>query len=255
MTLLELRNVGVSYGDTAILKNVSLTLDSGEWLMIVGPNGAGKSTLISAVSGVAPYTGNVFICGNDREIMKARDIAMCIGTLSQSHNVGYSFSVRDLVGLGRYPYRKGIMGGRDEHDEMMIETAIGEVGLAGLADRSLLTLSGGELQRAFLAQLFAQDPHVLLLDEPTNNLDLVYQKEVFDLLRNWVAGKDRAILSVVHDLGLVRAYGSKALLLDRGETAAYGDTEEVFGEDTVNGIYRLDVRQWMKKLYYPWIAD
>lgn len=252
MTLLELKNVSVAYSESPILKDISLTLEGGEWLMVVGPNGAGKSTLIRAVSGVAPYTGDIFICGSDRKLMKARDIAMCIGTLSQGHSVGYSFSVRDLVGLGRYPYRKGIMGGRSEDDERMIETAISEVGLSDFADRSLLTLSGGELQRAFLAQLFAQDPHVLLLDEPTNNLDLVYQKEIFDLLINWAAKKDRAILSVVHDLGLVRAYGSKALLLHDGETFAYGSTAEVFSDDRVNSIYRLDVRQWMKKLYSPW---
>jgi iron complex transport system ATP-binding protein len=255
MTLLELKKVSVAYSESAILRDISLDLESGEWLMVVGPNGAGKSTLIRAVSGIAPYTGDVIICGKDRKEMRSKEIALCIGTLSQSHNVGYSFSVRDLVGLGRYPYRKGIMSGKNENDEQMVETAIREVGLAELADRSLLTLSGGELQRAFLAQLFAQDPQVLLLDEPTNNLDLVYQKEVFDLLRNWVSGKDRAILSVVHDLGLVRAYGSKALLLDKGETAAYGYTEEVFSDDNVNDIYRLDVRQWMKKLYSPWISD
>ena len=252
MSLLELRNVTVKYGDRAVLSDVSLELNSGDWLMIVGPNGAGKSTLISAVSGTAPYTGEILIGGTDRTVMKARDIARCVGTLTQSHSVGYSFSVRELVGLGRYPYRKGIIGGKGEDDEMMVDEAIREVGLGELADRSLLTLSGGELQRAFIAQLFAQDPNVLMLDEPTNNLDLVYQKEIFDLLKEWVSKKDRAILSVVHDLGLAKAYGTKALLLSGGTAAAYGDMEDVFSDDMISGTYGLDIRQWMSKLYSHW---
>lgn len=252
MSLLELRNITVSYGDLTVLNDVSLELDRGEWLMVIGPNGAGKSTLISAVGGTAPHKGEVLFRGVSSVSMKPRDIARCVGTLSQSHSVGYSFSVRELVGLGRYPYRKGLMGGRDDDDDRMIEEAIHNVGLADMADRSLLTLSGGELQRAFIAQLFAQDPSVLMLDEPTNNLDLVYQKEVFDLLKEWVSQRDRAILSVVHDLGLAKAYGNKALLLDRGSAAAYGEMDTVFSDSMISSTYRLDIRQWMNKLYSHW---
>lgn len=252
MSLLELRNVTVSYEDSTVLRDVSLDLVPGDWLMVVGPNGAGKSTLISAVGGTAPYTGEILIGDTERAALKARDIARRVGTLTQGHSIGYSFSVRELVGLGRYPYRKGIMGGKGEDDEHMVEEAINDVGLGEMADRSLLTLSGGELQRAFIAQLFAQDPSVLMLDEPTNNLDLVFQKEIFDILREWVSQKDRAILSVVHDLGLARAYGSKALLLNRGVTQAYGNMEEVFTDDMISSTYGLDIREWMNRLYSHW---
>ena len=252
MSLLELKNVTVSYGENTVLKDVSLDLGGGDWLMVVGPNGAGKSTLISAVGGTAPYTGEILIGDRERNVMKARDIARCVGTLTQSHSIGYSFSVRELVGLGRYPYRKGIMGGKGDDDERMVEEAIRDVGLGDMADRSLLTLSGGELQRAFIAQLFAQDPNVLMLDEPTNNLDLVFQKEIFDILREWVSQKNRAILSVVHDLGLARAYGSKALLINKGVTAAYGNMDEVFSDDMISSTYGLDIREWMNRLYSHW---
>ena len=252
MSLLELKNISVSYGDITVLKEVSLELESGDWLMVIGPNGAGKSTLISAIGGAAPYTGDILIGDQERTSMRSRDIARRIGTLNQSHSVGYSFSVRELVSLGRYPYRKGLIGGKDEDNERMVEEAINDVGLGEMADRSLLTLSGGELQRAFIAQLFAQDPNVLMLDEPTNNLDLVFQKEIFDLLREWVSRKDRAILSVVHDLGLARTYGSKALLLDKGTVAAYGCMDEVFSDAVINSAYGLDIRRWMSSLYSRW---
>ena len=253
MSLLEMKNATVSYDGYCVLKDASLKLESGDWLMVVGPNGAGKSTLISAAGGNAPYTGEILIGDKERTAMKAREIARRVGTLTQNHSVGYSFSVRELVGLGRYPYRKGIIGGKDEDNARMVEQAIQDVGLGEFADRSLLTLSGGELQRAFIAQLFAQDPNVLMLDEPTNNLDLIFQKEVFDLLKKWVAQKDRAILSVVHDLGLARSYGNKALLLDRGTSVAYGDMDSVFSDDMINGVYKLDMRQWMSKLYSHWV--
>ena len=255
MSLLKLEKVSVFYGTAAVLKDISFEVGKNEWLMLTGPNGAGKSTVINAVGGAVDYSGTIYIGDCDRKVLKPRDTAKRIGVLSQNHSIGYSFTVRDLVSLGRYPYRKGLLNARDVSDEEMVEKAICEVGLQDMSGRSLLTLSGGELQRAFIAQLFAQDPSVLLLDEPTNNLDLVYQKEIFDLLDEWVRRGDRAIVSVVHDIGLARAYGTKVLLLNGGVTVAYGSTDEVFRPEIINESYKLDINDWMKKLYSFWTED
>ena len=105
----------------------------------------------------------------------------------------------------------------------MVARALELTGMARFVDQNVLTLSGGELQRTFLAQLFAQNPSVLLLDEPTNHLDLVYQKQVFELIAEWVKTPGRSVVSVVHDLSLARAYGTHGLLLDGGQVAAIGD--------------------------------
>ena len=118
-----------------------------------------------------------------------------------------------------------------------------------------LTLSGGELQRTFLAQLFAQNPRVLLLDEPTNHLDLVYQKQVFELISEWLKTPGRAVASVVHDLSLARAYGSHALLLDAGETQAYGSVREVFSPEHLDRAYDMNVSAWMRGLLAQWQAE
>ena len=118
--------------------------------------------------------------------------------------------------------------------------------------QSVLTLSGGELQRTFLAQTFCQDPRLLLLDEPTNHLDLVYQKQVFELIQGWLKGPDRAVISVVHDLSLARAYGTRALLLDHGQAAADGAMDEVFSDEVLNRVYRMDVRDWMTRMLTQW---
>jgi iron complex transport system ATP-binding protein len=165
--------------------------------------------------------------------------------------VGYSFSVEEVVRLGRYAYAPNIFSRHSGEDEAVRE-ALEQTGLYEQRRQSVLTLSGGELQRAFLAQTFCQDPRLLLLDEPTNHLDLVYQKQVFELIQNWLKQKGRAVISVVHDLSLARAYGSRALLLDRGQVVADGTMEEVFSDTVLNRVYRMDVRDWMTRMLTQW---
>ena len=133
-----------------------------------------------------------------------------------------------------------------------MRAALEQTGLYEQRHQSVLTLSGGELQRTFLAQTFCQDPRLLLLDEPTNHLDLVYQKQVFDLIQSWRQKKDRAVISVVHDLSLARAYGTRAILLDRGRVVADGPMEEVFSDEVLNRVYRMDVREWMMRMLAQW---
>ena len=125
-------------------------------------------------------------------------------------------------------------------------------GLTGLRRASMLTLSGGEMQRAFLAQVFAQDPQVLILDEPANHLDLNYQQQIFSLIRDWLKQPGRAVLSVVHDLSLARRYGTHALLLDRGQCVASGAIGDVMTPEHLNGVYGMDVAAWLRELLSQW---
>lgn len=249
--MLQVENLSVSYGDLTILKDVSFDLAPGEWLMIVGPNGAGKSTLINAVTGGAPAQGSVFFEGKNARAMKAHELARNIGVLAQNHFVGYAFSVEEVVRLGRYAYAPTIFS-RHSGEEDAVRQALEQTGLWEQRHQSVLTLSGGELQRTFLAQTFCQDPKLLLLDEPTNHLDLVYQKQVFELIQNWLRGQDRAVISVVHDLSLARAYGTRALLLDKGQVVTDGPMDQVFSDDVLNRVYRMDVRAWMTRLLAQW---
>ena len=211
--MLKVENLSVAYGDLTILNGVSFDLAPGEWLMVVGPNGAGKSTLINAITGGVPVKGNIFFEGRDARTMKAHELARGIGVLAQNHFVGYAFSVEEVVRLGRYAYAPTIFS-RHSGEEQAVRAALEQTGLYELRHQSVLTLSGGELQRTFLAQTFCQDPRLLLLDEPTNHLDLVYQKQVFELIQKWLKQEGRAVISVVHDLSLARAYGTRALLLE-----------------------------------------
>ncbi len=255
MTLLDVKNLTVRYGSLTIAEDVSFSLDEGDWLMIVGPNGAGKSTVINAVSQGVPYTGEVRVVDRDVKRLRPQELARLVGVLAQTHAMGYGFTVDSVVRLGRYAYAPGLFsGGRDE-DERMVQRALELTGMTRFADHNVLTLSGGELQRTFLAQLFAQNPKVLLLDEPTNHLDLVYQKQVFGLIAEWIKLPGRAVISVVHDLSLARAYGTKALLLDGGKTAAYGAPEDVFSPECLNKAYTMDVAAWMRSMLAQWQGE
>lgn len=250
--MLEVKNLTVQFGSLIIVDDVSFSVSEGQWLMIVGPNGAGKSTIINAVSQGVPYTGTVLFNGKDVKSSKPQELAKNIGVLTQNHFVGYSFTVEEVVKLGRYAYAPGIFSTAREEDNQKISDAIHMTGMEPFLKQSVLTLSGGELQRTFLAQLFAQDPKLLLLDEPTNHLDLVYQKQMFALIRQWVMDTGRAVISVVHDLSLARAYGTHALMLNGGRLVADGATREVLTPANLNAVYSMDVYAWMQEMLSQW---
>jgi iron complex transport system ATP-binding protein len=141
---------------------------------------------------------------------------------------------------------------RSDADEAAIARAVQLTGLEPFLDQPVLTLSGGELQRTFLAQLFAQDPSILLLDEPTNHLDLAYQEQVFDLIRQWLTLPGRAVISVVHDLSLAKSYGTRAVLMNDGRVIADGPVLEALSEQHLAEVYGMDVFAWMRKMLKQW---
>ena len=250
--MLKAEHITVRYGEHTVVDDVSFQLREGQWLMLAGPNGAGKSTLIEAIAQGVPYTGCIEWEGQDLRTMKSAQLARRIGVLSQKNAVGYAYSVEEVVGLGRYAYRQGFLSGRRGEDRDCVDQALEMTGLQDLRRASMLTLSGGETQRAFLAQVFAQDPRVLILDEPANHLDLNYQQQIFSLIRDWLKRPGRAVLSVVHDLSLARRYGTHAVLMDRGRCVAQGETEAVMTPDNLNGVYGMDVAAWLGGLLSQW---
>lgn len=250
--MFEVRGLTVRYGDLTIVDNISFSLEANEWLMIVGPNGAGKSTIVNAISQGVPYAGDVLYRGTDVSRCKPAWLARNIGVLTQSHHVGYSFTVEEVVRLGRYSYSPGIFSSSSDEDDDMVEKAFALTGMLPFRTQSVLTLSGGELQRTFLAQIFAQNPKLLILDEPASHLDLMYQKQVFELIRDWAKGAGRAVISVVHDLSLARIYGTHAILLSKGKIVSSGGIGEALTRENLERVYSMDVHQWMRDMLYQW---
>ena len=252
MPMLEVDRLSVRYGVKTIVDSLSFSVSEGQWLMIAGPNGAGKSTALAAVTQGTPYTGRVLFEGQDVKKMKPALRARAIGVLAQNHFVGYGFTVEEVVRLGRFAYSGGLLGRSQAEDADHVERALTLTGLREKRRQSVLTLSGGELQRTFLAQVLAQDPKLLLLDEPTNHLDLIYQKQIFALIGQWLQAPGRAVVSVVHDLSLARAFGTDALLMDQGRQIALGRAKDVLTPANLDRIYGMDVAAWMRTLYSQW---
>lgn len=249
--MLTAERLCVSYQKSQVLKGISLCLNEGEWLMVVGPNGAGKSTLINALSQTTAYTGKVLVMGQDASRLPARALARRLAVLRQKHTVAYAFRVEELVALGRYAHQN-ILSGGDASGQKIIDEAIERCGLEKIRRQNAMTLSGGELQRVFLAQVFAQDAPILLLDEPASHLDLAYKQAIFSLIADWLRAPGRAVLSVVHDLQLAMRYGTVAMLLDHGACAAMGDARDVLKNETLDRVYHMDVAAWLSWLHEPW---
>ena len=250
--MLKAENITVRYGEHTVVDHLSFHLEEGQWLMLAGPNGAGKSTLIETISQGVPYTGSIQLDGRDIRRFKPSQLARRIGVLAQKNTVGYAYTVEEVVGLGRYAHTSGFLSARDDGGKDRVEHALEMTGLKELRRANVLTLSGGELQRTFLAQVFAQDPQILILDEPANHLDLVYQKHIFSLIQEWLKQPGRAVISVVHDLSLARKYGTHAVLMNRGKCVAQGLTDEVLTPDRLQSVYDMDVYQWMRELLGQW---
>lgn len=250
--MLKGNHVSVRYGDFAAVEDLSFSLEAGQWLMLVGPNGAGKSTLIEAIAGGVPSDGEILWEGRDIRKLKPADRARRIGVLAQRNTVGYAYTVEEVVGLGRYAYRRGFLTGGDTEGEKRTEQALALTGMTELRRASMLTLSGGETQRTFLAQVFAQNPQVLILDEPANHLDLKYQQQIFSLIREWLKEPGRAVMSVVHDLSLARKYGTHALLMHHGKAVARGTAEDVLTPENLRRVYDMDVYGWMREMLAQW---
>ena len=249
--MLNVENITVTIENRKIVDDVSFNLKEHDVLMIIGPNGAGKTTLIRAIMGTIPHSGKVWLGKTNLNTLKPRALAKRIGVLTQKHQPQFPHTVFDVVSMGRYAYKK-ILSDWTRQDKEKIEEAINLTGIENLRERSVLTLSGGELQRVFLAQLFAQDPQILIFDEPTNHLDLQYQIAIFDLIKNWAKGSGRAVIAVVHDLNTVYSYGTKALLMDNGRVYARGSVRDVLSRENLKGVYKVDVAQWMQSLLKHW---
>ncbi len=250
--MLDIQNLSVRIGRKPVVENISFNLKKNEIFTIVGPNGAGKTMLIRAIMQLVPYTGKVFLDGINISEINPRLLAKRIGVLSQNHNIVFDYKVRQVVELGRYSHNTNFFSAFQKEDDLLSDKAMELTGIREFENRSVLTLSGGELQRVFLAQIFAQDPQIIIFDEPTNHLDFQYKVEVFELVKKWVHQGDRAAIMVVHDLNFVYAYATRTLLMKEGQGYAIGENSKVLTPENLQAAYDIDVSGWMKKITAQW---
>lgn len=250
--MLQVENLSVSYGKSRAVEELTFSVEPGQWLMIVGPNGAGKSTALSAIAQTAPYTGSVVVDGENARKIKPGAFARKVGMLSQKSGAVYDYTVEQIVTLGRYCRSSGFFHSEGVETARAVNDALKVTGMEKMRHQSIQRISGGEQQRAFLAQIIAQNPKYFMLDEPANHLDLAYQRDIFSTIKKWLQSGDRAVISVVHDLSLAKKYGTHAVLMSHGKAAACGTAEEVLTNQNLSRVYGIDVAEWMSDMYSQW---
>ncbi len=250
--MLEIKNLYTGYDKKEIIKNINFKVERGENLCIVGPNGCGKSTLLKSIANILEYKGNIKIDGKEVSKLSRLDLAKKIGLMSQMTHLYFPYTVYDAVSLGRYAYSKGAFARLSSQDIEIIVDSMKKVGIYELKDKMITELSGGQLQRVFLARVFAQNPDVILLDEPTNHLDFKHQIELLDNLSDWAKDNNKIVVGVLHDLNLVQYFADKVLILQDGKEVDYGLPEEVFSGNTLNEVYGADIKEFMVNILQKW---
>jgi iron complex transport system ATP-binding protein len=222
----EVVGLSAAYGRTRVLDSVRFTVEPGGWLAVIGPNGSGKSTLLRSVLGLQDHEGQVRIDGVPATGMPRRDRARLLAYAPQLPVLPEGISTLEYVTLGRTPHRPLLAAPR-RHDREVVADVLQRLDLEPLAGRLLVTLSGGEQQRAVLARALAQRPRVLFLDEPTAALDLGHAQQVLDLLDRLRREDGLTVVSTLHDLTLAGQYADRLTLLAGGRVVAEGTPAEV----------------------------
>ena len=238
--VLSLQDITCGYGASTVLHGVSLQVARGEVVGLVGPNGSGKTTLVRVASrALRPAGGTVRVGGLDTYALPAREAARLVAVVPQDLAPAFSFSVLEMVLMGRTPYLSSFGRGGDE-DWARTRAAMVATGVQHLADRSVDELSGGERRRVVLAQALAQDAPLLLLDEPTTHLDVRHVLDVLAIVRRLAEREGAAVLAIHHDLNVAAATCDRLVALHRGEVVATGSPEEVVTADLLRGIYGVE---------------
>ncbi|MFH8369529.1 ABC transporter ATP-binding protein [Streptomyces sp. NPDC018031] len=239
---LSATGVTVAYGGVDVVHDASLTLRPGEVTVLVGPNGSGKSTLLRTLARLQrPRTATLVIDGGtDGLALSPREFSRRVALLTQGRPTPSGLTVRDVVEFGRYPYR-GRLGKPDPDGRAAVDRALAMTGVAELAERGAEHLSGGQLQRVWLAGCLAQETGVLLLDEPTTYLDLRYQVELLDLMRDLADDHGIAVGAVLHDLDQAAAVANRIVLLRAGRVIADGLPAEVLTPQRLTDTYGIRI--------------
>nr|WP_241429223.1 ABC transporter ATP-binding protein [Agrococcus sp. ARC_14] len=234
-------DVSLAYGRERIVHEASIALVPGTVTALVGPNGSGKSTLLRGLTALHRPTGGtvVFADGADASALGERDLARRIALLAQSHPDPSGVSVREVVAYGRFAHRGRFRTG-DPDGADVIDRAMAATGIAAFGDHPVAQLSGGQRQRVWLATCLAQQTGIVLLDEPTTFLDVRYQREILEIVRD-LADEGVAVGIVLHDLEQAAEVADEVVLLVHGRILATGTPEEVLTADRLSAAYEVPI--------------
>lgn len=251
--MLKLSHIFAGYGEGDVVRDVSLSVSENENVCIIGPNGCGKTTLLKAIASLLPYRGEMLLHQKPLRGMGTKDIARRIALLGQISSIYFSYSVTETVMMARYVHmRDGMWGRPSARDKEMVESCLAAVDLLNERDKEISRLSGGQLQRVFLARTLAQEPEIILLDEPTNHLDFKYQVELIQYLKEWRSQPGKSVIGVLHDINLALRLADRVMLMRDGQVVATGAAKDVVTGAALREIYQTDVAGFMLESLRSW---
>jgi iron complex transport system ATP-binding protein len=239
--MLEVRDISVSYGECAVLRDVSLSLREGKIIALLGANGAGKTTLIRALNGTLPTSkGTIALDGRPLAGISRREIARNIAVVAQENETRFPVTVLEFVLSGRFVHGNAF-GWESEADVEFAAKALADCDLGEYKTRLMNHLSGGERQRVVLARALAAGAKILLLDEPTANLDLAHQAMMFRLVRKRCRESNYSAIVITHDLNLASEFADEIIMLRDGKVVAKGAPAEVLTAENVRDVFSVEV--------------
>jgi len=232
--ILEVNDVEFRYSrDIKFISHLEFSVGNGEFVGLLGANGSGKSTILKLASGILkPYSGNIKLWGRPLQSYKNKDRAKLLCYLPQLLDINVPFKVRELVGMGLYPY--------DIPPGMTLDDALDLVGLKEKSESYIANLSGGERRRTFIAMTLLQGAGLLLLDEPLANLDIKYQIEIERLLRELKEKKNISVIMALHDINIALQF-EKVMLIKDGTILGIGKPETVLTKDLLKEAFDVGI--------------
>lgn len=223
--MINLKQVSKSYNEKQVVKDINVTIGEQKLTAFIGPNGAGKSTVLSMISRlIAKDTGEIYLDHNEVKAWRSKELAKKLSILRQTNGISMQITVEELVSFGRFPYTKGKL---TKNDQEIVAESLRHLGLEVLKKQTINTLSGGQLQRAYIAMILAQDTDYILLDEPLNNLDMNFAVQIMQILQQLVQDLGKTILIVLHDINFAASYADEIIAMKDGELFIQGKTNEI----------------------------
>lgn len=252
-SVLSIHKGQFSFNHKAVLKDINLNINQGEFVGIIGPNGAGKSTLLRILAGILKMRSGVTeLLGQDITTIERKVLARQLAYVPQTVEMAFSFQVREVLQMGRYPWSKGIIE-EDLQGERIIDEALLQLDLKNFQHRPYGSLSGGEKQRAIIASALVQQASIFLLDEPTSALDLKHQQMILEYLTVLQNEQDRTIILVTHDINLAAQFCKRLILINDGAIVADGKPDEVLQFSLIQDVYGvkvyIDINPFTDSLY------